>query len=156
MKFNRHQLSMLLMSVSLVLLAGFLSLFLKKSWDDEMLALKKETGFLFINSIRGIEGRMMDRLITHNIRGGPGDSIHEEFTLRMPELPKGDSLKVMTFIRKENFSVTAGDTNIQVRIAALPTGKGETDMSGSLSMIVALSGKDGKQDSVQVAQNRLL
>ena len=153
MKFNRHQLSILLMSISLVLLAGFLLLFLKKSWDDEVLALKKETGFLFINSIRGIEGRMMDRLITHNIRGGPGDSIHEEFTLRMPELPKGDSLKVMTFIRKENFSVIEGDTNIQVRIAALPTGKGETDMSGSLSMIVALSGKDGKQDSVQVAQN---
>ncbi len=143
MQLNRHRLSIVLMSASLLLLAGFLVLFLKKSWDDEVLALKKETGFLFINSIRGIEGRMMDRIITHNIRGGAaGDSIHEEFTIRLPEPPKGDSLKIMTFVGEERLHIAKGDTNVQIRIASGPTERGEAEMAGSLSMIIAMSDKD--------------
>ncbi len=145
MKLNRHKFSIVLMSTSLVLLAGFLVLFIKKTWDDEVLALKKETGFLFVNSVRGIEGHMMDRIITHNIRGSAaGDSVQQEFTIRLPELPRVfDSMKVMTFIGEERLHVTEGDTNVQIRIASAPTGNGEAEMSGSLSMIVAMS-EDGQ------------
>ncbi|MBI1224717.1 MAG: GHKL domain-containing protein [Bacteroidetes bacterium] len=142
MKLDRHRFSIVLMSASLLLLAAFLMLFVKKAWDDEVLALKKETGFLFVNSIRGIEGHMMDRIITHNIKGEPGDSLHQEFTIRMPEPPKGDSLKVMTFVAEKSMRFTEGDTNVQIRIAATPKAKDESEMSGSLSMIIALSDKD--------------
>lgn len=143
MKFNRHQFSIVLMSTSLVLLAGFLVLFLKKSWDDEVLALKKETGFLFINSIRGIEGQMMDRIITHNILGGPGDSIREEFRIRVPRpVGKGDSLKVMTFVSDEKMKFVESDSNVKVRISASQSGNQAAEMSGSLSMIIALSDED--------------
>jgi signal transduction histidine kinase len=143
MKLNRHKFSIVLMSTSLVLLAGFLVLFVKKAWDDEVLALKKETGFLFVNSIRGIEGRMMDRIITHNILGGVGgDSIHHEFAIRLPEPPDSDSVQIMTFISEEKVKVMEGDTTMKIRIAASPSGEAETEMSGSLSMIIALSDKD--------------
>ncbi len=145
MKLNRHRLSIVLMSASLVLLAGFLVLFMKKAWDDEVLALKKETGFLFVNSIRGIEGRMMDRIITHNIQGiGDGDSIKHEFNIRLREPSMhGDSLKIMSFVSEEKLKVVeSGETEMKIRIAASPSGNEETEMSGSLSMIIALSDGD--------------
>ncbi|MCC6723057.1 MAG: HAMP domain-containing histidine kinase [Saprospiraceae bacterium] len=153
MKLNRHKFSIVLMSTSLVLLAGFLVLFIKKTWDDEVLALKKETGFLFVNSVRGIEGRMMDRIITHNIRGGAGgDSIHHEFAIRLPEPPQNDSVQIMTFVSEKRVNVVEGgkatgsmaasDTTMKIRIAARPSGEEETEMAGSLSMIIALSDKD--------------
>lgn len=143
MKLNRHRFSIVLMSTSLVLLAGFLVLFLKKSWDGEVVALKKETGFLFVNSIRGIEGRMMDRIITHNFIGGPGDSIREEFRIRVPgPAMKGDSVKVMTFISEEKVKFLERDSNVKVRISASQIGNEETEMAGSLSMIIAMSDKD--------------
>ncbi|MBK8563109.1 MAG: hypothetical protein IPN76_07100 [Saprospiraceae bacterium] len=147
---NRNRLSIVLMSTSLVLLAGFLVLFVKKAWDDELLALKKETGFLFVNSIRGIEGQMMDRIITHNFIGGQGDSIREEFRIRVPgPVVKGDSLKVMTFVSEEKVKVVESDTNVKVRISASHSGNEETEMSGSLSMIIALS--DG--DSIEMKRS---
>ncbi len=150
MKLDRHRISILLMSTSLVLLAGFLVLFLKKSWDDEVLALKKETGFLFINSIRGIEGRMMDRIITHNIRGMPGDSVEQEFRIRMPHPPDGDSLKVFTFVTQEKFKVEERDSNVKIRVSASPVRGAETEMAGSLSMMIAMTSEN---DSFHVASN---
>lgn len=138
------------MSASLVLLASFLMLFLKKTWNDEVAALKKETGFLFVNSIRGIEGSMMDRLITHNIRGRAGDSIEQEFVLRMPKQPEGDSLKIFTFVTEEKFKVEERDTNVRIRIAASSLRGKETEMAGSLSMMVAMTSEN---DSFHVASN---
>lgn len=151
MKHNR--LSILLMSTSLVLLAGFLVLFLKKAWSDEVAALKKETGFLFVNSIRGIEGRMMDRIITHNIRGNAaGDSVHEEFTIRLPRMPhpEDDSLKIFTFVTEEKVRLEMPDSNVKIRVAASPIGNSEAEMAGSLSMMVAMT----EDDSFHVASNR--
>lgn len=151
---NHHRFSIALMSASLVLLAGFLALFVKKAWDDEVLALKKETGFLFVNSVRRIEGRMMDRIISHNIIGTEsGDSIQEEFVLRLPESPHFEKRKVMTFVGEQQFKFSEKDTNVQLRIAALPTERGETEVSGSLSMIIALTDEHGRMDSVKLRQN---
>lgn len=147
MKLNRHQFSIVLMSTSLVLLAGFLVLFLKKSWDDEVLALKKETGFLFINSIRGVEGDMMDRLVTHNIMG-QGDSVRHEFRFQLPGNPKDDSLKVLTFINEEKLRFAEADSNVNIRITAKSTGDSEAEMSGSLSMIVAMTDEKNGLDSL--------
>jgi two-component sensor histidine kinase len=148
MKLDRHRFSIVLMSTSLVLLAGFLVLFMKKAWDDEVSSLKKETGFLFINSIRGIEGQMMDRLITHNIRGLGGDSLEENFTIRLREPAKGDTTKIVTFLHDREVRVQE-DKQMKVRVAALPTEKGESEFSGSLSMIIALS----DSDHVEVKRN---
>jgi len=139
------------MSASLVLLAGFLVLFLKKAWDDEVQAMKKETGFRFVNSIRSIEGRMMDRLLTHDIRG-VGDSTEERFMIRLPKRPEGDSLKIMTFVAEEKFRQERQDTNVKVRISAAPFGSGEAEIAGSLSMIVSMT-SDGKTDSVHFSSN---
>ncbi|MCU0345459.1 MAG: HAMP domain-containing histidine kinase [Saprospiraceae bacterium] len=147
MKLNRHQFSIVLMSTSLVLLAGFLVLFLKKSWDDEVLALKKETGFLFINSIRGVEGDMMDRLVTHNIMG-QGDSVRHEFRFQLPGNPKDDSLKVLTYINEEKLRFNEADSNVNIRIMAKSTGDSEAEMSGSLSMIVAMTDEKNGLDSL--------
>lgn len=141
------------MSTSLVLLAGFLVLFLRKTWDDEVLALKKETGFLFVNSIRGIEGRMMDRLITHNIRGMAGDSVEQEFRIRLPRPPDGDSLKIFTFVTEEKFKIEERDSNVKIRVSASPIEGAETEMAGSLSMMVAMTSQDGHGDSVHIASN---
>ncbi len=147
MKFDRHKFSVVLMSASLVLLAGFLVLFLKKAWSDEVLALKKETGFLFVNSIRGIEGDMMDRLMTHNILN-VGDSVRHEFRFQLPSNPKNDSLKVLTFINEEKLRFPEADSNVNIRITAKSTGGGETEVAGSLSMIVAMTGDENGSDSL--------
>lgn len=153
MKLDRHKFSIVLMSASLVLLASFLMLFLKKTWNDEVLAMKKETGFLFVNSIRGIEGKMMDRIITHNFIGGPGDSIREQFIFRMPNPPGGDSLKIMTLVNEGKFLREERDTNVEIRVSASQVGKSENEMAGSLSMIVAMTSKNGETDSVSFATN---
>ncbi len=152
MKLDRHKFSIILMSTSLVLLAGFLLLFLKKTWNDEVLALKKETGFLFVNSIRGIEGKMMDRLLTHEIHG-VGDSVQEKFTFRLPKPQGGDSLKIMTFVSDEKVKFEKRDTNVQIRISSAPVGRSEAEIAGSLSMIVAMTSEDGETDSVSFASN---
>ncbi len=153
MNLDRHRFSVILMSASLLLLAGFLVLFLNKTWDDEVLAMKKETGFLFVNSIRGIEGKMMDRIITHNFIGGPGDSIREQFIFRMPNPPGGDSVKIMTLVNEEKFLREERDTNVEIRVSASQVGKSENEMAGSLSMIVAMTSKNGETDSVSFATN---
>lgn len=141
------------MSASLLLLASFLMLFLKKTWSDEVAALKKETGFLFVNSIRGIEGKMMDRLLTHEIHG-VGDSVEQRYTFRLPNPPMGgDSLKIMTFVSDKRIEREERDTNVKIRMSAAPVGDGETEIAGSLSMIVAMTSEDGETDSISFASN---
>jgi signal transduction histidine kinase len=56
----------------------------------------------------------------------------------------------MTFIGKEKMKVVGVDTNIKVRVAAVPTGKGETEIAGSLSMILAMSDKTDQPDSFRI------
>jgi K+-sensing histidine kinase KdpD len=146
----QHRLSIILMSLSLLLLAGFLGLFLKKSWSDELDALKKETGFLFVNSIRGIEGEALDKLVFRHLQI-IGDTA-SKVALKLPGPLSEDSLKVMTFIGEKTLRQATPDTNFKVTIHATNEQAEEGKMSGSLSMIVALSEGKGK-DSLLVRTN---
>lgn len=113
--------------------------------------MKKETGFRFVNSIRGIEGRMMDRLLTHDIRG-LGDSVEERFMIRLPKPSDSDSLKILTYVGEQKFRRERRDTNVRISVSASPIGEKESEMAGSLSMIVSMT-NDGNTDSLHFSSN---
>lgn len=139
------------MASSLLLLLLFLGFWLQKVYEDEYQALKKETDFMFINSVRGIEGEIMHDLIL--------DPIHIVLTDSTP-------LTHFQFIGKEKFEaghkeVTKSiqksvkgmkkmlrtDSTIQVSVQShiLPDSLEVGTPSGtfgSLSLYLALSEKD--------------
>jgi len=61
-RINQNRLSVGLMVSSLVLLSVFLFFWLNKVYDEAHEALENQTNFLFFNSIRDIEGELMQEL----------------------------------------------------------------------------------------------
>lgn len=136
----RHRLSIFLMTASLVLLAVFLVFFLKKTWQDELGQLKKETSFLFANSIHSIEGELLDQLLMRRTAGG--DSEPGNIFLFKNRQIEADSVKVMAFIEGDQPGIWA-DSTVSVKIHARETTDGGPEMSGSLSMVIAMSSREG-------------
>ncbi|MEK7256181.1 MAG: HAMP domain-containing sensor histidine kinase, partial [Bacteroidota bacterium] len=148
----RNRLSIFLMATSLALLAGFLILFLKKTWQEEVASLKKETGYLFVNSIHQIEGDLLDKMI---FRKNSEDDSVQTFILRLPQPPKSaDSVKTINFVGeevidkqwvgKEKFKISKDSGNVRVSIRQeMEQRHGDASMVGSLSMIVAMSDEEG-------------
>ena len=136
----RHRLSIFLMTTSLLLLALFLVFFLKKTWEDELGQLKKETSFLFANSIHSIEGELLDKLVMRRMTGGESD--HPNVFLFKNRQVEKDSVKVMAIFDGHEPGVWA-DTTVSVKIHAREAGGGRPEMSGSLSMVIAMSGSEG-------------
>jgi two-component system phosphate regulon sensor histidine kinase PhoR len=124
-----------LMTTSLLLLGCSLAWFLHRTYREEETALSREVGFVFINTVRNIEGGLLDKLVFQ--RG------HTAAT----ELPtfngafRSDSLKVMTFIGREEHIVDSGDQKFEIRVSR--TGGAEmpaNEIRGSISMFIAMSG----------------
>ncbi|MEO6039039.1 MAG: hypothetical protein ABIQ93_11540, partial [Saprospiraceae bacterium] len=145
---NRQRLAVTLMIFSLGLLLLFLGLFVRNIYTDELETLKRESSLLFVNSVRGIEGELFDKLI---VRGADIQQEHIRTSLSLrPEAAHRDSLQVFTYIQKRTFrpGSVEGDTTLRLR---MPEGKpltGNPDMRGALSVIVAMGDKRLMTDSL--------
>lgn len=91
------RLSIALISLGLVLLASFLFFFLKKTWDDEAAALRRETGLLFVNAVQSEQNRVFDRLLVRQF----GTDSTLNISVRLPQLPQGDSVKMVAFVQEK-------------------------------------------------------
>lgn len=142
---NRQRIAVFMMAFSLLLLLAFLCLFLKKTYEDELETLKRETSLLFVNSVRGIEGEMIDKMIlrTKDIHGADSTL---NISLHLPESMPHDSIRMFTFVQKRMEIDT--ESHFRIRI---PDGKpltGNPDMAGSLSVILAMSDDKKQVDSL--------
>ncbi len=127
----------------MLLLAGFLVLFLKKTFDDEKSALEKEVGYVFVGAVRNIEGRLLDKIILkRKLPLLPGGLASGEIEIEKMGLPKNDSVRVMTFIQKEETTVENGDEKFDIRIDRREEKPGLNDLQGSISMVIKMESFD--------------
>lgn len=141
----RHRLSIYLMTTSLVLLAVFLFLFLKKSYQDQVAELQKETGYLFVNSIRGIEGKMMEKMIFKSLDGQADTTIHSWVENRKFIGPDTSSIVAFMDDRMEHI---ASDSSIEITIRSNETKGKVTELKGSLSVMIAMDREHSPLDSI--------
>lgn len=123
------------MSISLLLLAGAMVWFLHKTYQDEKATLSREAGFLFINTMRNIEGDALQLLV---FRGANPDSAGQG-EVRWNVLQKPDSIKVTSFVQTERR--TSGDKD-QLKITLESrehTNRPFNEAEGSVSMFLAMS-----------------
>jgi len=140
---QRHHIAILLLSLGLALLGIFLWLFLKKTWDDELASLRRETNLLFVNAVHGIESQMFDRLIMKRWEGSEGDS-SVNISFRLPASKHGhDTTQVFAFMEersivtgqvKEKMDTSSTKMKLVVKSDRSLVG---ADMSGSISMLMA-------------------
>lgn len=103
------------MSSSLILLLIFLGYWLKNVYDDEYAALKKETDYLFLNSIRDIEEKMIQELFLDPILINIPDTL-SPIKAGVFQTKK-ESIFQKVVIESEN-SVSDKDTSIQIMVHA--------------------------------------
>jgi signal transduction histidine kinase len=140
---HRQKLAVALMALGFGLLLAFVCLFLKNAWDDEMGKLKQGINLLLVNTVRGIERDVLDRVVLRGIQAAGGDSVR--IALRLPGPAQRDSARHVTFVHEEQRSVhlfqgreapaegLRRDTLTDIRV--MPQQNGTV---GSLSMIVAI------------------
>jgi signal transduction histidine kinase len=143
MKSDRKQLmAMILMISSLVFLAGFLILFLVNNYKQEKDDLEKEVGYLFVNSIRKIEGGILDKI-----------AMMEEATVK-PEFHiarlKRDSLHVKSIIKLEDEDLTMKESNIEIKIKKDAKLRDLNQIEGSVAMFIAIG-----DDSTRVSDSTM-
>ena len=127
------------MSLSLALLAGFLIWFLKKTYDDEKSALAKEVGYVFVGAVRSIEGRLLDHLAaSRTLLPTP-----ENADSRVRFFPENDSLRMITFVQKEESSAFRNEKKVEIRVNRKEEKTGPNDLSGSISMVIAMESSNG-------------
>ncbi|MFN0213423.1 MAG: sensor histidine kinase [Saprospiraceae bacterium] len=140
---QRHHIAIVLLSLGLALLGIFLWLFLKKTWVDESANLRRETNLLFENAVHSIESQVFDRLIVKRWEAANGDT-SVNISLRLPPLAhRSDSAKALVFIEEKSLissrvfkSPDSSHTKMKV-IFDTERSSGETEMSGSLSMLMS-------------------
>jgi signal transduction histidine kinase len=138
------------MTASLVLLGVFLLFYLKKTWDDELAALKKETSHLFMHSIHSIEGEVLDKIVFNRLYGRGDSSM--AFLHRRIDMEAADSLKVFAFTGDRKMMVKKDSSftlNVQT-ITGLEESGGD-EMVGSLSMVIELTDSEWVSDTSHVA-----
>ncbi|MBL7795388.1 MAG: HAMP domain-containing histidine kinase [Saprospiraceae bacterium] len=124
-----------LMALSLLLLGCSLSWFLWRTYAEEKAALSREVSYVFINTIRNIEGGLLDKLV---FRRNAADG-HP-----LPNLPQvfvTDSVKIMTFVGRDEQVVDTSGRNLEIRVSR--TGGDEmpaSEIQGSISMFIAMAG----------------
>ena len=134
------RLSISLLSLGLALLAVFLYLFLKKTYDDEAATLRRETNLLFVNAVRSEESRVFDQLLVRKFNGSGDSTFH--ISLQIPRLPHADSVKMVAFVQERREFKTVfkekSDTPRMLHIERNePNEPGNVSVSGTLSMFVA-------------------
>lgn len=140
-----------LMAASLILLGCSLLWFLWRTYKEEKAALSREVGFVFINTLRNIEGGLLDKLVLRHALPHAPD---------LPILPKGlatnsDSVKVLTFIGREETTTDTANRQFEIRVSRTSSirGGGElpvNELKGSISMFIAMSG-DTAQAAIDTA-----
>ncbi|GAB4261983.1 MAG: HAMP domain-containing sensor histidine kinase [Saprospiraceae bacterium] len=139
-----------LMGFSMLLLAAFLFLFLRKSWQDEVDNLRKETGNLFIRSVHDIEGDVLERIVSSRIL------LTEDVSTKIPPLEpmniQKDTARVFAYVSSTKVDAK-GDTSIRIEVDQIgsPHEQKWLGTSGSLSLVIALT-----EDSTDSKQPRQL
>lgn len=122
-------------SISLLLLAGAIVWFLHKTWQDEKATLSREAGFLFINTMRIIEGDALQLLVFRNINPDSTGKVE----MRWSELKKPDSIEIMSFVKTERHTL---DNNNQLKITVESREQSDrpfNEAEGSVSMFLAMT-----------------
>jgi two-component system, OmpR family, phosphate regulon sensor histidine kinase PhoR len=149
----RHRLSLFLMVFSLALLGLFLLLFLQKVYREEKEGLKRETGLLFVNAMRGIESAAIDKLLvrTWNSSG----RIDSALNVRMHA--SASSLRdtsIIVFTQKHLEGISAQQQNRKSFHFEKRAEKTEerSSIAGGLSMSMII--KTGQGDSIHLLSER--
>ncbi len=87
----------MLMWPSMVVLTGFLAIYLYKAYQAEKDNLKKEVGYLFVNAVNSIEGGLINQLMFRS------DSFNNKFEFTTDI--KADSVKVMVINAQEDQTI---------------------------------------------------
>ncbi|MEP7197936.1 MAG: HAMP domain-containing sensor histidine kinase [Saprospiraceae bacterium] len=135
MKNNRNPyLAQFLMALSLIFLAVFLSIYLVTEYRKEKENIRKEVGYVFVNSIRKIEGGVLNNLV---------------FRTKKQELPRllnvkkdGDSITYKTIFRKEVHNIQLSSDQIEVNIDQSEKLNDINQLEGSVAMFIALRNED--------------
>lgn len=138
MRGDRKQiLAVTFMLTSLIFLAGFLVLFLKSSYNKEKENIQKEVGYLFVNSVRKIEGGILNKLVFQ------GDST-KFGQIHFPRVQK-DSVKIRSVFTVKDHKVTTGNGNFEIEVKHEGRSNNLNQLEGSVAMFIALN-----LDSTQV------
>lgn len=125
------------MGFSMLLLAAFLFLFIRKSWQDELDNLHKETGNLFIRSVQDIEGDVLERIVSNRIM------FTQEKDFRLPHLEPmdmaKDSARFFAYVSSTKVN-EVGDTSIRIEVNEVGNQEEKwIGTTGSLSLVIALT-----------------
>jgi two-component system, OmpR family, phosphate regulon sensor histidine kinase PhoR len=167
MEFKQQQrLAVVLMALSLGLLLVFLGVFLRRVYQEELDALKKESGLLFENAVRTVETGLMEKIILMQGKMDhdtllfspaepacmPLEPLPGIAQIRETRIVKKDSLKVITFIGKDQVLQAPNDGGHTLKISTSTTPKaGYQDMVGSISVFLDLT--KGQKDTFQLRRN---
>lgn len=130
--------AIILMMTSLIFLVGFLVLFLLESYKKEKENVQKEVGYLFVNSIRKIEGGILKKLVSRMDSSG--------MRPMQSKLLKKDSMTIKSIIRiaNDNIQTNEEDVEIQTNKIHVEVSRNEklndlNQVEGSVAMFIALS-----------------
>ncbi len=139
MKGDRKQfLANLFMVVSLVFLAGFLILFLVSNYKAEKANVQKEVGYLFVNSIRKIEGGILNKLVFQ----GDSNNLTKIHFSKM----KRDSVKIRSVFSVADRNMTASSGKFEIEVKHEQRSNDINQMEGSVAMFIALDMDSTKID----------
>lgn len=114
-------LARVLMTASLLLLGCSLSWFLWRTYQEEKTALVREVGFVFANTIRSIEGGLLEKLaIQRSASANPGMPV-------VPRILVMDSVRVMTFVGNQGPVADTPKNNIEIRMSSTTTVDGQPE-----------------------------
>ena len=134
------------MTSSLLALAAFLFLFLKKTFENEVAELKKETGYVFVNSIRGTEGRMMERLLFRKM-DRRRDTINHIWTRGRHRHISPDTSMLFAFIDDKR-GLIRQDTSFEITIRSEGASGNLSNIEGSMSVMIAMDAEGEMTDSI--------
>jgi len=140
----RNRTSLALMGGSLILLAAFIGIWLRKVYRDEYNRLRQQTNFLFFDSVREMEDELFQKVLVDPIVLAYGDST----------MPRENNLKVhhrfdttRFFVFKQKQAIA--DSNIELTIRSrVDSQDGEKPIKGTLSFMVAVAESEHRLDSI--------
>lgn len=145
-KINRNNLSILLMSGSLLLLLLFQLFWLSKVYEDEQEALAKETNFIFTNAVREVEDSFLNKLVFEPLIQSSADSGQFAFkTIRNNLTTHSDDSSVSKQITIRSINRNASvdmDSSLSIAIKKrLEPSFGE-ELSGTISLFIEMTDDD--------------